>query len=82
MWMMQGRIQREGQKWGMKSVLMVMGEEDQSVGPLLEQTDYVRQFLPKGARLESKEIKNAAHGLCGEEEKVLKEVAQLIWDHY
>ena len=58
--------------------MLLQGEHDLSVGPLEEQAEYIRKFTGDHASVTSDLIPNAAHNLCGENESVLKHIADSI----
>eukprot|EP00752_Nemacystus_decipiens_P003036 g2814.t1 len=76
MWLMQDQLSLPWRVSG--EVLMLMGESDQSVAPLLEQADFVRPFVPEGVPFRACSIPNAAHGLPTETEGVVDTVAKIV----
>eukprot|EP00903_Cladosiphon_okamuranus_P006884 g6704.t1 len=76
MWILQDQLSLPWKVSG--EVLLLMGESDQSVAPLVEQADFVRPFVPKGVPFRACSIPNAAHGLPTETEGVVDTVAKVV----
>ncbi|CAM9522170.1 unnamed protein product [Pylaiella littoralis] len=76
MWILQDQLSRPWRVSG--EVLMLMGESDGSVAPLMEQADFVREFVPKGVPFRACSIPNAAHGLPTETEGVVDTLAAIV----
>jgi len=75
MWKLQDALSKS---WKTKRVVLLQGEHDLSVGPLEEQVEYIRKFTGDHASVTYDLIPNAAHNLCGENESVLKHIADSI----
>ncbi|CAM9344823.1 unnamed protein product [Ectocarpus sp. 12 AP-2014] len=76
MWILQDKLSRPWRVSG--EVLMLMGESDESVAPLLEQADFVRGYVPEDVSFRACSIPNAAHGLPTETEGVVDTLAKIV----
>jgi hypothetical protein len=81
MWRLQDEVKASTSPWRVKeSVLLVMGEQDQSVGPLEAQLQIVTPLVPAGVKLSSHIIEEAAHGLPAELPEIVNQLCQYIAD--
>ncbi|CAM9319513.1 unnamed protein product, partial [Hapterophycus canaliculatus] len=76
MWILQDQLSLPWRVTG--EVLMLMGESDESVAPLMEQADFVRPFVPEGVHFRACSIPNAAHGLPTETDGVVETLSKIV----